>query len=99
MTLPLASFPRLWLIWQFALGLPGVAAAWLTSTLLPQFHLGLWGILSVVATWLVLCVAALVIHVGSLTVTVGALWVLSVVLLGQTRILLRGRTVSEAYAQ
>ena len=85
MTLPLASFPRLWVIWQSALGLPGVAAALLTSTLLSQSHLGLWGIFSVVATWLVLCVAALAIHVGSLPVAVGTLWVLGVVLLGQTR--------------
>lgn len=97
-------------VWLPVWGLPGVAAAWSISTLLStvvimiasraQSHLGLWEISSVVATWLVLCAAALAIHVESLLVAAGALLVFGLVLFGQIGILLRGRrTMSEAYAQ
>lgn len=95
--------------WLPAWGLPGVAAAWSISTLLStvvimfvsraQSHLGLGELFGVVATWLVLCAAALAIHVESLPVAAGTLLVFGLVLLGQTRILLGGRTVSEAHAR
>jgi putative peptidoglycan lipid II flippase len=95
--------------WLPVWGLQGLAAAWSISTLMStviimfasraQSHLGLWEIFSVFATWLVLCAAALAIHVESLPIAVGTLLVFGLVLLGQVRILLRGRTASEAYAQ
>ncbi len=99
-------FGYTWLpIW----GLPGVAAAWLISTLLSttvilfasraQSHFGLLEIFSIVATWLVLCAAALAIHVESLPVAVGTLLLFGLLLLGQTTVLLKGRTASEAHAK
>jgi putative peptidoglycan lipid II flippase len=93
--------------WLPVWGLSGVAAAWSISTLVStvvliftsraQSYLGLWEIFSVVATWLVLCAAALAIYLESLLVAAGALLVFGLVLLIQTRILLRGNTESKAY--
>jgi peptidoglycan biosynthesis protein MviN/MurJ (putative lipid II flippase) len=95
--------------WLPVWGLLGVAAAWAISTLLStvvimftsrgQSHLGLWEIFSVVATWLVIFAAALAIHLESMPVAAGTLLVFGLVLLDQVRILLRARTVLEAYAQ
>lgn len=95
--------------WLPVWGLPGLAAAWSSSTLLStvviifasraQSHLGLWQICCVVASWLVFSAAALAIYVQSLPIAAGTLLGFGLLMLVQVRILLRGRTMSEAYAQ
>jgi peptidoglycan biosynthesis protein MviN/MurJ (putative lipid II flippase) len=91
--------------WLPIWGLLGVAAAWSVSTLLTtvvimfasraQSYLRLGELFSVVAIWMVLCAVALAIHVESLPVAAGALLVLALVLLAQTRTLLEVRTLPE----